>query len=211
MPKYYTLNLNLKAKKCVVVGGGRIAQRKVKRLLACDACVTLISPEIRPGLTRLGKNKKIEIKKRKLILRDLQGAFLVIAATDDNNVNVSVSSYCRKKDILVNVVDVPALCNFIVPAILTQGDLTISVSTGGACPTLSKKIRQDLEKEFGAEYSKFLRIMKKLRPKVIKKLPTLKARKIFFTKVVNSEILELLKKNQEKQAMRLLTQMMGHE
>lgn len=200
MRKYYPVNLSLENKNCVVVGAGVVAQRKVKRLLECGALVSVISPTITPGLNRLAATKKISFKSKEVELKDLSGAYLVIAATSDREINCFVSSYCRKKGILVNVVDLPEECNFILPSIVRRGSLTISISTEGISPALAKKIRQDLEKEFGVEYAKLLYILKKIRPLALKKIKSARVRKDFFQKLLSPEILSLLKRNKEKQA-----------
>lgn len=195
MKEYYPLNLDLKNKKCVVVGAGRVAQRKLARLLECGAFVSVIGLTLSPGLKALAKKKNIVLKKGHVHIRDLAGAYLVISATGDRKINSLISSYCLKKGILVNVVDSPGQCNFIFPAVLCRGDLTISVSTAGICPALSKRIRQDLEKRFGPEYAAFLRLMKAVRPKVIKSIKNPELRKRFFERASEHRVLALVKKN----------------
>ncbi len=115
MPKYYPVNLNLENKKCLVVGGGEVAKRKVKRLLECGARVLVVSPKITIALQGLIKNKRISYRRSHINLKDINGAFLVIAATGDRRINHLVFSYCRKHRILVNVVDSPDECNFVLP------------------------------------------------------------------------------------------------
>jgi len=186
MASYYPVNLNLKNKKCLVVGAGRVARRKVRRLLECGAKVQVISPEIAPPLKALAEKKKIIYKNRRVSLRDLNGAYLVICATDDRKINSAVSSYCLKKGILINVVDSPRECNFILPSVVRRGALSIAISTDGISPALSKKIRRDLEQRFGSEYAKLLRMMKKIRPAVLKSIKSPKSRKAFFQKLVGN-------------------------
>ena len=204
MVEYYPINLNLKSRKCVVIGAGLVAQRRVNRLLSCGAKVTLISPKVSSALKTLAKNKKIVIKNKTANIKDLSSAYLVICATDDRKMNSFVSSYCKRKGVLVNVVDSPMKCNFILPSVMTRGNLTISISTGGVSPALSKKIRQDLEKIFGSEYAKFLRIMKKLRPEVIKTIKDPKSRKALFKRAVEADVPNLIKRDKEEQALRIL-------
>lgn len=144
MARYYPVNLLLENKKCVVLGAGKVAQRKVKRLLEYGAKVSVIGPEVTPGLKTLAEKKKIIFKKRKAFLRDLDDAYLAIVATDDRKLNSAASVYCRRKNIPVNVADMPRECSFILPSVLRRGNLTISVSTGGISPALAKKIRQEL-------------------------------------------------------------------
>jgi len=204
MMKYYPLNLSLKNKKCVVLGAGQVALRKVKRLLECGAHVSVIGKEILPELKNLLKKKKIIFKNRKANLKDLVGAFLVVAATDDRKLNALISEYCFKRDILVNVVDSPKECNFILPSVLRRGNLTISVATDGVSPALAKKIRQDIQRLFGFEYAKLLSLMKTLRPEVLKKIKDPQARRRFFKKIFHPQILGLLKKNSRQQAKKLI-------
>lgn len=199
MIKYYPVNLALEDKKCVIAGAGTIAERKIKRLLECGAKILVISPEITVGLKKLAKKKEIIFKRRKVGLKDLNDAYLVISATSDRKLNSVVSSYCRKRNILVNVVDSPRECNFILPSILRRGALTISISTDGISPALAKKIRWDLEQKFGAEYSKLLHIMEEIRPLALKKIKDLESRKRFFKKILQPEILNLLRKNKGRQ------------
>ncbi len=161
-----------------------MAERKARSLLECGARVLVVSPFITAGLKALSKKNKIVYKKRSAGLKDLIGAYLVIAATADRAVNARFSHYCRKNNILVNVVDSPKECSFILPSIIRRGDLTISISTGGISPALAKKIRQDLEKAFGAEYAGLLGILKKIRPAALKKMKSAEDRKKFFNKIL---------------------------
>ncbi len=200
MVKYYPVNISLKNKKCVVLGAGIVALRKVKRLLECQAVVSVIAQEIVPQLKRLFEKKKIIFKNKKADLKDLKGAFLVVAATDDRKLNALVSAYCLKKNILVNVVDSVQECNFILPSVLRRGSLAISVSTDGVSPALAKKIRRDIQQRFGFEYAKLLSLMRKIRPEALKKISNLRARNRFFEKIFQPEILELFKKNKQQQA-----------
>lgn len=185
MPRYYPINLVLKNRICVVIGAGEVAERKVRSLLECGARVLVVSPSITAGLRALSKKKKIAYKKKSADLKDLNGAYLVIAATADRMINSRLSRYCRKKNILINVVDCPDECSFILPSMIRRGGLTISISTDGISPALSKKIRQDLEKRFGAEYAEYLRAMKKIRPRALKKIKNRRLRKTFFRKMLN--------------------------
>ena len=145
MSSYYPVYLSLEGKKCVVVGGGEVAWRKVETLLAAGTKVCLVSPEITPGIDELVKAGKLVHIRREYRTGDLEGAFLVIGATDNEDINRQVACDAEKTGILVNIVDVPKLCNFIVPSKVERGDLIISISTGGTSPALAKKIRKQLE------------------------------------------------------------------
>ncbi len=184
MLRYYPINLALKNKRCLVVGAGIVAERKVRRLLECGSRVLVIGPAITPGLKTMADKGKIIFKRRKVSLRDLNGMYLVICATTDRSINFVISDYCRKKNIMVNVVDSPEECSFILPSIIRRGALTISISTDGISPALSKKIRQDIEKMFGGEYAEYLRMMKRIRPQVRKKIKSIRSRKKFFNKML---------------------------
>ncbi len=198
--KYYPINLFLETKRCLVAGAGRVAERKVRRLLQCGAKVLVISPKITAGLKALASKKRIILKKRRVKLSDLNAAYLVISATDDRPLNSAIASYCRRKNILVNVVDSPKDCNFILPSVIKRGNLTITISTDGISPALAKRIRQDIQHMFGAEYTRLLRIIRKFRPKALEKIKKSKLRKEFFQKAIQTGILNLLKVNKVKQA-----------
>lgn len=201
MTEYYPVNLNLKRQKCVVIGGGGVAGRKVRRLLDCGAKVSLISPRFTGSLSALAKkNKRLICRKRAARLADVRGAFLVICASDNRAVNSRFSRHCREKRILVNVADLPAECSFILPAVVSRGALRISVSTGGLSPGLSKKIGRDLRGRFGPEYAAFLRLMRTLRPAALRTLTDPGKRKAFFEKTLEPGVFSLLRQNKIKQA-----------
>ena len=204
MPRYYPINLLLKDKRCLVIGTGGVAERKARRLLGCGAKVLVIGPEAAPNIIALAKAKKIIYKKRRFHLKDLRGAYLVIAASSDRNINSAAFSYCRKAGILINVVDSPGECDFILPSIVKRGDLTITISTDGLSPALSKKIRLELEKRFGAEYAAFLRMMRKIRPEALKRLKGSRTKKIFFQTALRPGIFDLIKRHKAGEAKRRL-------
>ncbi len=158
---YYPAFLDLRNKRCVVVGGGTVALRKVVMLLDHEARVTVISPHFCDELEKL--IGKVEIVRREYQSGDIEGAFLIVAATDDPATNERVAADADKRGILINVVDVPALSNFIVPSYFRRGDLTIAVSTGGKSPALARRIRTELEEEFGPEYADLLAVAEKVR------------------------------------------------
>jgi len=150
---YYPIFLNLQGKKCVVVGGGHVALRKVERLLESGADVTVVSPTLDPGLAQLAKRKTIHPIQRHYKSGDLKGAAIVIAATDIKKTNRKVAEEAKKVKALVNVVDDPEPSDFIVPSFFRKGDLTVAVSTGGQSPALARKVRTKLEETLGNEYA----------------------------------------------------------
>ena len=200
MAKYYPINLNLENKQCLVIGAGVVAERKIKRLLEYGVNVTVVSPNFSRGINMLAKKNRIRLIQRRVNLKDIRGKFLVISAAGERRVNSLVSKYCKESNILVNVVDSPSECNFILPSVVKRGNLTISISTEGISPALAKKIRQDLGEKFGTEYEKLLKIMKKIRPEALKKIKDDKKRKVFFEKAVKANVLNLLKENKQKEA-----------
>jgi len=162
-PGYYPMFLNVTGKRCVVVGGGTVALRKVKGLLAHGASLEVISPSACSELSELAETRLISLKCRRYKPGDLVGAFVVIAATTDSKTNQEVASEARRRKTLVNVVDRPEESDFIVPACLCRGDLTIAVSTAGKSPALARKIRTRLEKNFGDEYASLTDLIGEVR------------------------------------------------
>lgn len=150
---YYPLSLNIKDRKCKVVGGGEVAFRKVNMLLEFGAIVEVISDKFCPELIEMGEIGKVSLIQRRYVKGDLKGAVLAIAATNDADINRKISTEARDYCILINVVDDPEKSDFIVPSYLRRGSVTISVSTGGSSPALARNIREKLEEIFGAEYT----------------------------------------------------------
>jgi len=185
---FYIACLKLKGRRCLVVGGGDIGLEKVEGLLACDADVTLIAPVAHPELEQLAAEGSIEWQKRVYEgAGDLEGAFMVIAATSDTEVNIDVFDDAERRAMLVNVVDVPPLCNFILPAIVRTGPLAIAISTAGASPALAKRMKREISELFGAEYARLAVILNDARGWAKATLPTYQDRKEFFEGIVNGE------------------------
>ncbi|TLM99451.1 bifunctional precorrin-2 dehydrogenase/sirohydrochlorin ferrochelatase, partial [bacterium] len=149
MSNLYPVCLDLRRKKCLVAGGGKVAERKIRALLDCGAEVYVVSPQLTTELAGMARTGEIVHIERNYTTTDLENAFLVISATDDEKTNRRVAGDCLERNILINVVDDPANCNFIVPAVFRQGALSISVSTEGKSPMLARKIREDLTAVFG--------------------------------------------------------------
>ncbi len=145
MPAYYPAFIDVKNRRCVVIGGGNIGEEKVVKLLDCHANVVVISPEVNQGVRNLANDDKVVWHKREYCDGDLQGAFIAIAATDDNNVNRAIAKEAEERNVLLNVVDVTHLCTFIAPSVAIRGDVTVAASTGGASPALARKFRELLD------------------------------------------------------------------
>jgi len=163
--KFFPVFLNLNKKHCVVIGGGSVAERKVKQLLPTGADITVISPCLTPGLEKLITAKRVKSKRRYFRKNDTNGAFLVIAATSDQEINTIIADDAPQ---LVNVVDIPEQCSFIMPSVMRKGPLTIAISSSGISPALTKTLRKTLEDFFPSELSRYLAYLRKMRPKIVK-------------------------------------------
>ncbi|MDA8164897.1 MAG: bifunctional precorrin-2 dehydrogenase/sirohydrochlorin ferrochelatase [Desulfobacteraceae bacterium] len=186
--RYYPVNLKIAGRPCLVIGGGRVAERKVKGLLACGARVTVVSPELTPRLAALHRENRIAWHDRSYRPGDLAGAFLAIAATDDEPTQEAVQQEAEQDNILLNIADVPHRCNFILPSILSRGDLTIAVSTGGKSPALAKQIREQLEEQFGPEYALYLDLLGKLRAIILEQEWPTTANKPLFESLLHPDM-----------------------
>src|SRR3954447_265772 len=182
---FYIACLKLTGRRCLVVGGGDIGLEKVEGLLACDGNVVLVAPDAHPALQELAAEGSIERIRRPYRAEDLEGTFMVIAATDDSEVNIGVYHDAEKRAMLVNVVDVPPLCNFILPAILRTGPLAIAVWAAGASPALARRMRRVMSGLFGEEYARLAVLLNESRGRAKATLPTYRDRKAFFEGIVN--------------------------
>lgn len=209
--RYYPIFLDVNDKPCIVVGGGSVAERKVSSLLNAGAKVLVISPKLTPALTRLANKKQISYRPHPYKTGDLKGFFLAYSATNDPLVNKAVFKEAKKLGILLNVVDVPELCNFIVPSVVERGDLLIAISTSGKSPAMAKKIREKLEKEFGREYAVFLDIMGKVREKVLTGSKESDKNKELFEELVNSPMLEWIRKGKKQEINKFLKKVLGSD
>ena len=166
--KYYPAFWDIRNKRCVVVGGGDVALRKVKRLLDCGAQVSVVSPKLVPELISLKAENAIEHIAAEYDIRYMEEAALIIGATDDEKTNADICAAARNLGIPVNIVDDPQKCDFILPSIVERGDLTIAIGTGGKSPALARYLREELEARYGAEYGVLLNILGSLRSKMKK-------------------------------------------
>lgn len=184
MSAYYPLFADLRGRRCVVVGGGIVAQRKVTTLLRFGAKVTVISPVATQRLKRYAHRHTIRYVPRRFKACDVEGAWLVYAATNDETINQAVFREASRHRIFTNVVDQVPLCSFIAPAIMKRGELVIAISTGGASPTVAKRLRREFERTIGAEYAELLRLLNSLRGVAKRKLPSYDDRKRYFDRLV---------------------------
>ena len=184
---FYIACLSLRGRRCLVVGGGEIALEKVEGLLACDGQVVVVAPELQPTLAALAAETSITWIERDFEPQDLEGSFMAIAATDDSEVNIRVYELAEARAMLVNVVDVPPLCNFILPAIVRTGPLAIAVSTAGSSPALAKRMKREIAEQFGDAYAELAVILNEVRGWAKATLPTYQDRKLFFESIVNGD------------------------
>jgi precorrin-2 dehydrogenase/sirohydrochlorin ferrochelatase len=198
--KYYPVFLVLRDRPCIVVGGGEVAERKALSLLEAGADVTVVSPTLTHKLAGLAHSGKINHTPRSFEEHNLTGMFLAVAATDSPEVNATVGKLCRKKHILVNVAAPPEESSFIVPSVVERGDLAIAISTGGASPGLSKRIRLELEEKYGKEYEQFLARMAVVRKRLMEEIPDEKTRREILNALLDSDVLYLLKHGEPHEA-----------
>ena len=184
---FYIACLKLAGRRCLVVGGGEIGLEKVEGLLACDGDVVLVAPEAVPELEQLAAEGSIEWIRREYEPSDLEKTFIVIAATDDTDVNIGIYDDAERRAMLVNVVDVPPLCNFILPAIVRTGPLAVAISTAGASPALAKRMKREVAELFGEEYAQLAIMLNDVRGWAKGTLPTYQDRKAFFEGIVNGD------------------------
>ena len=197
---FYIACLKLTGRRCVVVGGGDIGLEKVEGLLACDGRVTLIAPEAHEELVRLADEGSIEWIRREYQEGDLERTFIAIAATNDTDVNIRIYEDAERRAMLVNIVDVPPLCNFILPAIVRTGPLAIAISTAGASPALAKRIKREVAESFGEPYARLAVLLNEARGWAKGTLPTYQDRKAFFEGIVNGDPdpIDLIRAGDEK-------------
>jgi precorrin-2 dehydrogenase / sirohydrochlorin ferrochelatase len=196
---FYIACLKLTTRRCLVIGGGAIGLEKVEGLLACGADVTVIAPDVEPPLAEYASENSITWEQREYAgAADLEGVFMVIAATSDTEVNIRVFKDAERRAMLVNVVDVPPLCNFILPAIVRTGPLAIAISTAGASPALAKRMKREISELFGEHYAELALLLNEVRGWAKGTLPTYDDRKMFFESIVNGDPdpIELLRSGQ---------------
>jgi siroheme synthase-like protein len=184
---FYIACLRLSGRRCVVIGGGEVGLEKVEGLLACGGMVTLVAPEAHPELVQLALEGSIRWEQREYEDGDLEGALIAIAATDDTEGNIRVFEDAERRSMLVNVVDVPPLCSFILPAIVRTGPLAVAISTAGASPALAKRMKAEIAELFGEPYANLALLLNEARGWAKATLPTYQDRKAFFESIVNGD------------------------
>ena len=206
----YPVNLDLRDRLCVVIGGGVVAERKVAGLLAAEAIVRVVSPELTPTLQQLAVAGRITWLAQDFAPEDVAEAFLVFAATSSAEVQQAVHSAARQMDCLVNRADAPDLCDFHVPAVLRRGDLVVTVSTSGASPALAAGLKARLEQEIGDEYAAMTRLLALLRPR-LRELPLSgPEKKMLFQKLLDSDIVQWIRDDRRELVNAHVQELFGH-
>lgn len=206
---YYPAFLDLSGRLAALVGGGQVAARKLASLLKAGARVRLVAPTLCPQAQVLAAQPGVEYRPRGFQAGDLEGAWLAICATDDETVNRAVAAEAGKRGVFVNVVDVPPLCSFIVPASLSRGELTLAVSTSGAAPAVARRVRERLERTFSPAWGPYLLLMRRVRERVIAQgRPAAENRPLFFA-LADSDLLPRLEQGDLPGVERLLMEILG--
>lgn len=196
----YPVNLILDNKACVVIGGGDVACRKIKGLIAAKAKVTVVSPELNEELLAMQNDGQFTWLKRVYKNGDIKGYALAICATDDERINKAAAAEANREKILINVVDRLRLCDFAMPAVIRRGDLLITSSTNGKSPAMAREIRRELEKFIDKGYAPFIEKMSVLRQEAMSVIPTFREREDFWREVLNENILKLIREGKVKEA-----------
>ena len=207
--KYYPIFLDVEDRPCVVIGGGEVAERKVESLLAAGASVRVVSPTLTPGLAAAAERGRIVHEARPYRGGDLEGALLAYAATDDEASHAEIHREARSRGVLLNVVDRPSRCGFIVPSTLTRGDVSVAVSTGGASPALARRARMEIERVVGPEYGRAAAILGRLRQRLRERRMPAEERRRIFEALVASDLLERLRDPDAAEVDRLLARVAG--
>ncbi len=207
--EHYPVYLNLKGRSCFVLGGCAQAEEKAKSLVAAEARVTVIAPEVTPGLGEFALRGRIDWIDRRYRRGDLRSAFLVIVVSQPPGVTEGVWEETRGRNILVNTLDDVPHCDFIAPAIVRRGDLAVAISTGGKAPALAVRLRQRLEAELGEEHARFLEIAGDLRVPLARRWPDFETRRALWYRLVDSDVLHLLRRGHESAALARIEEIFG--
>jgi precorrin-2 dehydrogenase/sirohydrochlorin ferrochelatase len=207
---YYPVYLDLNGRLAVIVGAGKVAQRKARTLAGYGADVVVVAPEVSQELLELESEGLVSIEQRGYVRGDLADAFLAVCATDSEEVNRAVFAEAEERGCLVNVVDVPELCNFIVPSIVRRGSLQIAISTGGAAPTVAKRLRKRFQAEFGEEWADYVELLGQVRVLVMERVEGGEAqRKPIFEAIADSDLLERLRAGERPSAQAVFDEFAG--
>jgi precorrin-2 dehydrogenase/sirohydrochlorin ferrochelatase len=209
--KYYPIFLRVEGRPCVVIGGGEVAERKARSLLDAGATVRVVSPTLTPGLAALARDGELAHEARAYRTGDLDGAFLAYAATDDEDLHARIHAEAETARVLLNVVDRPHWCTFIVPSTFARGDLSVAVSTAGESPALARRVREDIERSLGPEYERAVVILGRLRRRLQERSLSADERRRIFTELVESDFIERLRDPDTAAVDSLLAEVAGRD
>lgn len=207
----YPVNLDIAGKRCLVVGGGAVAARKIKALLLCGGLIQIISPEASSVINWLAESGEIEWLRRKYRQGDAKDAFLIFAATNDPAVQKQVADDAARYHVLINSAGEPELSDFHVPAKIRRKDFVIAVSTGGGSPALAMLLKAQLAKEYGEEYGILVDLMAKIRRQVVTKNSVAEENKSLFRSILELPVLDCIKQSDWIELRRLLSRVLPTE
>ncbi|GAB6097131.1 bifunctional precorrin-2 dehydrogenase/sirohydrochlorin ferrochelatase [Desulfatiferula olefinivorans] len=206
---HYPIFLTIRNRPCLIIGGGAVGTRKATTLIRCGARVTVLSPDTTEELAELVRAGQVTLISRPYTSDDLDGILLVFCATNDRDLNRRIAADAEIKGVLCNVADIPDASSFIVPSVVSRGDLTLAVSTGGASPAFAKKLRRDLERQFGEEYAVFLALMGRIRKKLLTDRHDPRGHKVLFERLIDGGLLDNLKTGDADAVRSLLGRVLG--
>lgn len=204
----FPIYVNLEKRICLIVGGGKVAERKTENLLEYGAYIRVVSPEAEPGLLCMADEGRIELRHREFQTEDLEQVFMAFVATDRNSLNQEVADACRKRGILVNAVDDPPHCDFYVPSIMRRNSLVLAISTEGKSPAFARRLRKHLETVITPEYGDFVDVLGEVRQVLKDRIPEIEKRKEILEYLVYSDIFDLFVAGEEEQAREKVRQCM---
>lgn len=207
--KYYPVFLRIAGRRCVVIGGGPVAERKVETLLAAGARVVVVAPELTAGLAALARHAEIDHLARPYERGDLASAALAYAATDDEALHAQLARDAEAAGVPLNVADRPEWCTFVLPSVMVRGDLTVAVSTAGGSPALARRVREDIERKLGPEYERALDLLARLRRHLQTQALSSRERQRILTGLVASDLLQRLRRPDVAAVDRLLAEHAG--
>lgn len=210
MKNLYPVYVDLQDRKCLIIGGGKVAERKIEQLLDYDCSIKVVSLRTEEKIKHWADLGLIQLYQREFQALDLEHVFMAFVATDDNQVNASLSKICRERGILVNAVDDPPHCDFYVPSILKRNSLVLAISTGGKSPAFARRLRQELEELITPAYGEFTDILGEQRELIKERIEDIEVRKRIFEELVYSDILDLLKAGEKEKAREKVTQCMSY-
>ena len=201
---FYPIYLNLKGRRVVVIGGGEVAERKIESLLESDASVLIISPEVTCRIAGLAEQKKVEIRYSRYTPGDCAGAALVFSATGNPEISRAVYQEATALGVFINTADQSEQCSFIMPAVVRRGNIGVAISTNGTSPALAARLRRKISGVVGPEYARLAELLSRIRPEIRNKVQTEAKRKDLHYRIIDSDIISLLKQEDSAPAERLL-------